>query len=129
MPTRGNRTTHPVNTPRSSVVQIYANLIGGGAGDCTLSTQEALNGEIVSAARTGAGKYTVTFRYTYPELKQAPVFSFVGTTDGLVGQFASIDITTGTGAMEIYVGNTPTDLATTDTVYLQWSVRNSGKNK
>jgi hypothetical protein len=125
----GNRTTSPVETPRTCVQVLYATLVGGGAGDLTMSAQEALNGEIVSAARTGAGKYTVTFRYVYPELKRAPVFGFIATTDGLVAQFASIDITTGTGALETYVGSTPTDLATTDTITLDWVVRNSGKNK
>jgi hypothetical protein len=124
-----NRTTYEVMTPRAETQLLYANLIGGAAGDLTLSTQEALNGEVLSAARTGTGKYTVTFRYSYPELKAAPVFSFVGTTDGLSGQFASIDIVAGTGAMEIYVGGVATDLAATDTVYLSWVVRNSGKNK
>lgn len=130
MPSRGNRTTHPITTPRTEVQILYANVIGGDTGDCTLSTSEAANGEILSMVRTGAGKYTATFRYLYPELKQAPVFSFVGTTDGLVAQCASIDITSaGTAAVEVYVGSTPTDLTTTDTMYLQWSVRNSGKNK
>ncbi len=129
MPTRGNRTTFPPTTPRSEIVQLYAAVIGGGAADCTLSAQEALNGEIVTMARTNAGKYTATFRYTYPELKMAPSFSFVGTTDGLKAQCASIDITTGTAAVEVYVGSTPTDLTTTDTMYVHWVVRNSGKNK
>lgn len=125
----GNRTTYAVETPRTCVQTLYATLTGAAAADLTLGTQEALNGEIVSAVRTGAGKYTVTFRYVYPELKRAPVFGFVGTTDGLIAQFASLDITTGTGALETYVGSTPTDLATTDTITIDWVVRNSGKNK
>lgn len=129
MATSANRTTHDVQTPRTNVQILFANVIGGGAADCTLSTTEGLNGEVVSMVRTGAGKYTCTFRYVYPEIKMAPVFSFVGTTDGLIGQCASIDITTGTAAVEVYVGNTPTDLATTDTMYMMWAVRNSGANK
>jgi hypothetical protein len=125
-----NRTVHPVSSPRTETQTLFAHLIGAGAADLTLDAQGALNGEILTAARSGAGKYTLTFRYVYPELLQAPVCSFVGTTDGLVGQCSAIDITTaGTAALEIYVGSTPTDLATTDTIYLSWSVRNSGKNK
>lgn len=124
-----NRTTHPIETPRTCTQNLYATLVGAATADLTMSTQEALNGEIVSAVHTGTGKYTVTFRYVYPELKRAPVFGFIGTTDGLIAQFASLDITTGTGALEIYVGSTPTDLATTDTITIDWVVRNSGKNK
>lgn len=129
MATSANRTVHDLATPRSCVQLLFANVVGGGAGDCTLSTTEGRNGEILSMVRTGAGKYTCTFRYAYPELKMAPVFSFVGTTDGLVGQCASIDIANATAAVEVYVGNTPTDLATTDTMYVTWAVRNSGANK
>lgn len=129
MANSANRTVHELCTPRSSTQMLCANVIGGGAGDCTLSTQEGRNGEILSMVRTDAGKYTCTFRYAYPELKAAPVFSFVGTTDGLVGQCASIDIVNATAAVEVYVGSTPTDLATTDTMYMTWIVRNSGANK
>ncbi len=124
-----SRSTNVVSSPRTDVVVLNANLQGAGAGDLTMTGREALNGEIVSAVRTGAGKYTLTFRYVYPELKAAPICSFVGTTDGLVGQCGSIDIVTnGTAALEIYVGSTPTDLATTDTIYLTWVARFSGKN-
>lgn len=129
MATREGRSTNPISTPRTDVRVLFANLIGAGAANLTMNAQEALNGEIVSATRTNTGKYDLAFRYSYPELKQAPVFSFVGTTDGLVGQCSAIDIVAGTASIEIYVGSTPTDLATTDTVYLQWSARNSGKNK
>ena len=129
MATSANRTVHDLATPRSNVQLLFANVGGGGAGDCTLSTAEGRNGEILSMVRTGAGKYTCTFRYAYPELKMAPVFSFVGTTDGLVGMCASIDVVNATAAVEVYVGSTPTDLATTDTMYVMWSVRNSGANK
>ena len=37
-------------------------------------------------------------------------------------------IAAGTATLEIYVGNTKTDLATTDTLYMTWIVRNSGRN-
>jgi hypothetical protein len=128
MAKKANRSTYIIETPRTSVHLLFANLIGGGAGNLTLSTQEALNGEVISGTRTGAGKYDLVFRYSYPELKHAPGFTFVGTTDGLNGQCSAFDAVAGTASIEIYVGSTPTDLATTDTVYIAWAVRNSGAN-
>lgn len=128
-PIRASRTTSPVATPRTDVHLLFASLVGAGTSNPTFPTQEALNGEILSATRTNTGKWDVTFRYTYPELKQAPVFSFVGTTDGLIGQCSAIDINAGTASFEFYVGSTPTDLATTDTVFISWAARFSGRNK
>jgi hypothetical protein len=124
-----NRTIHPINTPRTDVQLLFANLIGNTTNNMTFSASEALNGEITTATRTAAGKHDIVFRHKYPELRSAPSFRFVGTTDGLVGQCSAIDVAAGTASIEFYVGSTPTDLATTDTVYIEWSVRNSGKNK
>lgn len=124
-----NRSSNPLSTPRTDVVQLYANLVGAGTSNPTFSASEALNGEITSATRTNTGKVDIVFRHKYPKLRGAPIFSFVGTTDGLVGQCSAIDVAAGTASIEFYVGSTPTDIATTDTVYLTWSVRNSGKNE
>lgn len=125
-----NRTVSPVMTPRTETQILYAHLNGAGAADLTLDAQEALNGEILSATRTGAGVYTIAFRYVYPELKQAPVASFgPSVTAGIDGVFSAINIAAGTGTLTTFVGNTPTDLAVGDVIYLCWSVRNSGKNK
>lgn len=121
-----NRGTNEIETPHTSVQILFANLIGGGAGNLTLSASETLFGEVISGTRTGAGKYDLVFRYAYPSLLSAPSFSFVGTTDGLIGQCSAINVVAGTASIEIYVGSTPTDLATTDTVYITWAVRNSG---
>ncbi len=128
MPRSANRTVYPVETPRTSVQTLYATLTGAGTGELTMSTQEALNGEIATSVRSDVGKHTFTSRYLYPQLKANPVFSFVGTTDGLVGQCSAVNMAAGTFAVEFYVGSTPTDLATTDTVTMSWVVRNSGKN-
>lgn len=124
------RSTHPVDTAKDKVVILTAKLTGGGAGLSLVNADSAKAGagEVVSATFTATGKYDVVFRHKYPELKAAPVCSFVATTDGLVGQCSAIDITAGTAALEIYVGNTATDLATTDTLYLTWVVRDSARN-
>ena len=121
-----NRGTNEIETPHTSAQILFANLIGGGAGNLTLDASETLYGEIRSGTRTGAGKYDIVFKYGYPKLLCAPVFSFVGTTDGLIGQCSAINVVAGTASFEFYVGSTPTDLATTDTVYVTWAVRNSG---
>ena len=121
-----NRGTNEIETPHTSAQILYASLVGGGDGNLTLDASETLYGEIRSGTRTGAGKYDIVFKYGYPKLLCAPVFSFVGTTDGLTGMCSAINVVAGTASIEIYVGSTPTDLATTDTVYVTWAVRNSG---
>jgi len=125
-----NRSTHPLNCVKSESYLLTAQLTGGGAADMTLPEAVFLGkGEVSAAARTGAGKFTITFRNLYPALLAVCGIGVVGTTDGLVGQFASIDVAAGTAALETYVGSTPTDPATTDTIYITWLVRNSGKNR
>lgn len=126
-----NRSTNPVLTPRTEVYTLFASVIGGGAAtSCTLSAQEALNGEITALTYVSTGVYTGTFRFVYPELKGAPIVSFGGaTTAGIMGIVTAIDVTAGTFTAKFYVGNTLTDLATTDLPYFTWSVRNSGRNK
>lgn len=126
-----NRSDHELKCIHTQTVCLNARLTGGGAAGAltpVAATLEDKNGEIVSAVNTGTGKWTLTFRHSYPQLRAAPICSFVGTTDGLVGQCASIDVVTKTAALEVYVGSTPTDLATTDEISLTWFVRNSNKN-
>jgi len=125
-----NRTTNPIMTPRTDTQLLFAHLAGAGVADLALDAQEALNGEILSAVRTGPGVYTIAFRYAYPELKQAPVASFgPSVTAGIDAVFSAINIQAGTGTLNTFVGSTPTDLAVGDVIYLAWSVRNSGRNK
>lgn len=124
-----NRTTNPLSTPRTEVQALFAALIGGGVGaSLTMGTQEALNGEIVSVTWVSTGTYTIVFRHKYPELKSAPGFRFVGSTDGFNGRCSAIDITAGTATLVFNVSTTLTDLPTTTTVYIDWVCRNSVKN-
>lgn len=119
-------TTHPIEGVRSKELLLTAKVTGGGAAsNCTVDT----NGEIESVVYASAtGKYTVTFRRTFPELKCAPVGVLVGTTDGLRASFSAIDIAAGTATMETWVGSTATDMATTDIMHFMWVVRDSGAN-
>lgn len=124
-----HRTHNPVETPRTEVKLLFANAIGGGSGNCTFSTAEGRNGEIVSMTRSSAGTYAVVFRHPYPELKKAPAFSFVGVTQNMNGRCSAIDVAAKTATFVFCIGGTPTDIPTTDTVYVEWTVRNSGKNQ
>lgn len=125
-----NRTTYPLATPKNEVNILTAKLTGGGAATSLVNADSANlgGGEVVSATYSATGIYTIAFRHKYPELKAAPICSFVGTTDGLTGMCSAIDVASGTATLEIYVGSTKTDLATTDTLYMTWIVRNSGRN-
>lgn len=122
-----SRTDYPISTHRIETVLLTAKLTGGGAATSLVADESAQPGagEIVSATYSATGKYNVVFRHKYPQILAYPTFSFVGTTDGLVGQCSAIDVTAGTAAIEIYVGSTPTDLATTDKVSITWVVRNA----
>jgi hypothetical protein len=123
-----DRTTYPICGLKTDLQLVTAKLVGGGAADMTNGESSNMGaGEVVTAARTGAGKFTLTFRNRYPQLKSC-WFGVVGTTDGLIAQFASIDVNAKTAALEIYVGSTPTDPATTDTVFVNLLVRNSNFN-
>ena len=130
MPTSASRTTHPITTPRSDTQWLFAHFTGAGAANCTFDSQESLNGEVTALTFNSTGNYTGTFRYLYPELKAAPICS--SRAEGTAGIFAkvtAIDVTAGTFTLKTYVGNTLTNLATTDTIDMSWAVRNSGKNK
>lgn len=125
-----NRGTHPLSTPRSDTQTLYAHFSGNGAANCTFDAQETLNGEITGITFSSTGVYTGTFRYAYPELKGAPILSSRAEgTAGIFGKITAIDVTAGTFTLKTYVGNTLTNLASTDTLDMTWSVRNSGKNK
>lgn len=121
-----NRSTHPVETPRSACHLLTAALVGAGGTDDLVVSET--NGEIVSATYSATGVYLITFRHSYPELKSILGCEVVGTTDGLRGQFAAIDVAAKTATLEIYVGSVKTVLATTDTMYVNLLVRNSGAN-
>lgn len=124
-----NRSTHPLSCAKPDTQMLSGQLTGGGVGlSLVVAGVNTAASDIVSATWTATGKYSVVFRYSYPELRSAMAPAFNGTTDGLVGQWNGFDPVAKTAALEVYVGNTATDLALTDTVYLNWVVRNSGKN-
>lgn len=128
-----NGQRNPLTTFRSSAHICYATMVGGGAAaDLSVAADAATNGggEIVSATRTGAGTYNIVFRHLWPQLLQAPDFSFVDTggTNGRSGQCTAIDVTAGTATFVFSVNGTPTDVTTTTTIYANWAVRTSSKN-
>ena len=85
-----------------------------------------LPSEITAAAYDSTtGQFAVTFRHTYYRLLQAPVFSFVGTSNGLNGKCTAIDVQAGTATFFFNASTTPADPATTDTIYVSWTVSNS----
>ena len=121
-----HRSTHPVNVVLDSCEVICMKLVGGGAATDMSTPVNPGPNDCVLADYTATGKFTLTFRHSYPGLIGV-AFGTVGTTDGLRGQFASIDVVAKTAALELYVGNTATDPATTDTIYVWLFVRNSGR--
>lgn len=124
-----NRGIHPLYCGRTDEVLLTAKIVGNTTSSPTMGTQETANGEIVSVTRTGTGVSDVVFRHSYPEFKTAPSASFgPATTTGLVMICTAYDPVAKTGTIKFSVGSVATDPATTDTITLNWIVRNSGKN-
>lgn len=122
-----HRTTHPLNTVKSDCHLLTAKLVGAGETNDLVVPETA--GEIVSAVYASAtGKYTITFRHSYPELKSVVGIEIVGDTAGLQARLLAIDVTAKTATIQFEVGATGTVLATTDTAYINLLVRNSGAN-
>lgn len=130
-----NGQRRPLETPRTYVVDLFAKLTGGGAATDMVNADSAINGggEISAAVRASLGTYTITFRKFWPQLLDAPKFSFVDATAaniaGLDGAVTAIDATAGTATF-VFSQNSTTlvDLPTTTTVYVRWAVRASSKN-
>ena len=121
---------HAIMGVKDNLHLITAKLTGAGGTD-NLVIDESGNrggGEVTAATYSATGIYLLTFRHLYPELKSVIGCQVVGTTDGLRGQFSAIDVAAGTATLELYVGSTKTVLATTDTLYINLLVRNSGQN-
>jgi hypothetical protein len=123
-----NRDTDLVKTPKDNIHLLTAKFVGNGTGEATLpeATQYG-GGEIESMARTGTGTHTIVWRHKYPALKSVSI-SVVGATAGLTGRFTAIDMAAGTATIQLEVGATGTDAATTDTVFINLTCRNSGRN-
>lgn len=121
------RIHRPLETSKHKAVRLYAKLTGGGAAsDLTISDSgEQGGGEITAATHSATGTFTITFRHRYYRLLEAPSFSFVGTQSGLTGKCTAIDVQAGTATFLIGYSTTPADPATTDTIYVSWTVSNS----
>ena len=121
---------HPLGTRKTDTCHISAKLVGGGAGlVLTNGDPVAANSDIVSMAFVSTGKHTIVFRYSYPQLLSVIPPAIVGTTAGLMGRFSAFDPVAGTATLDLTVAGAATDAALTDTIYLNWVVRNSGKNQ
>lgn len=126
---------HPLQTPRTHVVTLYATLTGGGAADM-VNADSAANGggEIVSAVRTGTGAYTLTLRKQWPAAVSTFSASFLDATNSAIAGFDVATLTMNltanppTATVVFNASTTPTDVATTTTVYLNWTVRSVNKD-
>lgn len=129
MPTP-NGQRHPLQTPRHDTVECFAKLTGGGVGVDLVNADSAVNGggEIVSAVWSSTGTYTVTFRKKWPMLLYPPTMAPVGATADFNLQISAIDVAAGTATFVFNSNTTPTDVATTTTCYIRWTVRASSKN-
>lgn len=121
---------NPLSTVKTDAVMFSAKLTGGGAGlVLVVADPVTANSEVVTLAFVSTGKHTGTLRRSFPQLLTVWNFGVIGTTDGLAGRFTAFDPVLKTFALTLTVAGTPTDAALTDTLYLNWVVRNSGKNQ
>jgi hypothetical protein len=119
----------PIQTSKHAAIVLFAKLTGGGAATSLVvgGTGGPVPTDIVSAAYDSTtGQFAIVFRDKYPVLLSAPVFSFVGTQPGMEGKCTAIDVSAGTATFLISYSTTPADPATTDTIYVTWTVANSG---
>ncbi len=117
---------HPLNTKKSDCILLTMKLVGAATADMTIPETAS---EIVSCTRSAAGIFALVFRDSYPALKSIVGLNFGPRgTDGLKASFSAIDVTAKTATLQIEVNTTDTDPATTDTLYINLLVRNSGRN-
>lgn len=131
MSTTLNGQRHPLTTLRTYTHRCFATLVGGGAAaNMTVSDAGGYGaGEIISATYSGStGVYTIAFRRLWPQLLSAPDFTFVGDVNGFNGVTTAIDVTAGTATFKFANNATPADVATTTTVYVEWTVRTVSRN-
>lgn len=117
-----HRTHYPVDASKPDVKLVYASGVGAGAADLT-----ALDDDLVSATRTGAGTFNLVFRHAYPR-RLAYAVKVVGTTAGLEGKFSAWDAAAKTATLVLAVGAVATDPASTDTIMITLHVRNTRAN-
>lgn len=104
-------------------VELFCKLVGGGVGtDLTLSDSgNRGGGEIESATWSSTGTYTIVFRRAWPALLWAPLATFVGATADFNMSCSAIDVTARTATFVFNSNTTPTDVATTTSVYVRWT--------
>jgi hypothetical protein len=112
---------------KSDRVHVTARFVGNTTSTGTIPTAD--NPYITSITRTGAGVHTIVWALKFPGTVDDPKVTTIGTTAGLQGRFTALDASAGTATVTTEVAGTATDAATTDTVYLSFWVRNSGKNQ
>lgn len=121
--------TNPLSTIKTDAIVISAKVVGTGAGTAlAVADPVTANSEIVSITFVSTGIHDIVVRRSFPQLLTVFAPGFVGTTVGLDGQFVTFDPVAKTLRIRLNVSSTPTDAATTDTIFLTWVVRNSGKN-
>jgi hypothetical protein len=125
-----NGQRNELQTPRSQVIELFATLTGGGVGANLVNADSTIpgGGEITSAVWSSTGTYTITFAKKWSQLIFAPIASFVGATQDFNVQCSAIDVTAGTATFVFGSNTTPTDVATTTTCYVRWTVRPVSKN-
>jgi hypothetical protein len=120
-----NGERRPLNVAHEAyALDVFAKLTGGGVGTDLVNADSSNrgSGEIVSAVWSSTGTYTVTFRHAYPALLWAPQCSFVGSNLDFNMITSAIDVSASSATFVFGVGTTPTDVATTTTVYVRWTV-------
>lgn len=122
-----NRTYRPFRGHlKSEVILVTARFAGNGTSTGTIPTAD--NPYITSITRTDTGDHSIVWAEKFAGTVLNARVTCAGTTAGLTGRFITIDMAAGTATITTEVGATPTDAATTDTVYLSVWVRNSSKN-
>lgn len=124
-----NKTFRPIKGHlQSEVVLVTARFVGNATSTGTLPATD--NPYITSITRTGTGVHTIVWAHKFPgTVLGTTSMGCIGTTTGLEPRFTALDPAAGTGTVITEVGNTATDAATTDTVYIGFWVRNSSFNK
>ena len=123
-----NRTYRPFRGHlKSEVILVTARFVGNTTSTGTIPTAD--NPYITSITRTDTGDHSIVWAEKFAGTVLDARVAVVGTTAGLTGRFTAIDLAAGTSTITTEVGATPTDAATTDTVYLSIWCRNSSKNQ
>jgi hypothetical protein len=120
-----HRTTYPLDTVKSECTLVTIKLVGNSTSDMTIPETGS---ECVSCTRSDTGDFALVLRHAYPALKSVVGIELVGATAGLQCRIIAIDPAAKTMTITLEVAGTPTDPASTDTLYINLLMRNSGRN-